>query len=675
MNARSKKSSKRWSKFRHIPFEVTAISMLLVAAFIQRFAYHYEYKNVSVFARSPVSDAAAYHKLARSLAEKDSWADPESVHHTIGYPLAISMVYKSWGPNPNAVSIFQAALGVLNILLIVAIGKLLWGTATGVLAALLALLYGPLLFYETKLMPTVLGITFNLSFLFCFIKWKRSGYISVRKASFTGFSAGAALILRPDAALLILGASALTAYDLIKERTLPHTKKHPIRGKSLAAAAIFLLIFPAIGSLRVFSSTGRFTPLPATGGITLYSGNNPSARGTYTPYKELTGDKRHQAIEGRTIASRISGKAPQTLEAYDTSSILTRSVFKWWLRNPLKTIKLVGLKAYRFFLSSEPRSSYSFEWEKKEIRSLSTAPFTFPMILIMALLGILTTRKARKKPTSDTESSNTASSENESSYTASSENESSYTASSDTALLEIYIFVHLFTAMVFFVSTRYRTPVVPVLCLFAATSIRRLIVELPRIKGKHLIAASAIMCAAFLLHLNPLDDVKDDEFINTFNEGIALQNSNLHQQALQRFRKARRIKPSSHHAWLQEGNSLAYLGRYHKAEKTYLKATAIQPDFHQPYVNLGVIHARLGNNRKALSYLEKAASLAPDNPGVRLALAQVLLKANDIPRARREFQKTKSLAKELDPDTAATAEKYLRSLRSRKKHKSPDENP
>ncbi len=629
----NKPSSIPRKKTRRIPFRFQSttimILLLLSAAIIQRFAYHYEYNRVSVFAKSPVSDAAAYHELARDLAEKNLWADQRSVHHTIGYPLALSMIYKGWGPNPLAVTCIQAALGMLNILLVLAIGKLLWGTTVGVLAALLTLLYGPLLFYETKLMPTILGMTFNLGFLFCFIKWKQDCYQSIKHGTFTGLLAGGAVAIRPDAVLIIIGAMSLVALDLIRKKTSPRLS---VRVKPLIAAAISLLVFPAIGSLRVYASTGKFTPLPATGGITLYSGNNPSARGTYTPYKELTGDKRHQALEARRIAARISKTPPHKLDPYETSSILTRSVFKWWLENPLKTAKLAGLKIYRFFHASEPRSSYSFTSEKTEIKSLRLAPLTFPIIAMLALFAILTRSRSPQK------------------------------TGSNTAVLKIYILVHLLTGVLFFVSTRYRAPVVPVLCLFAAASVHRLIVETPSFGKKHLLIATAFIAVIFSLHANILDSPENNRFIDAFNEGIALQNIDSHEHALERFQKARKIDPLSHHAWIQEGNSLTYLGRYRDAGKAYRKAMRIKPDFYQPHFNLGVIHARLGNVSQSLSHIEKAAALAPDNPTVRLTLAQMLLKTGDTARAREEFQNTISLAKDLDPDTAAQAQKHLRNL-------------
>ena len=593
-------------------------------------AYHREYLEQSVLAQSPISDAAAYHEMAKDLAQKGRWADPKTAHHTLGFPLVLAGIYDLFGPDPRAAYGVQAFIGLINLTLVGLLGWTLGGPVVGVLAALLTLLYGPLLFFESKLMPTTFAVTFNLGLILSFLHWRRNGYESPAWGLATGALAGGSFLLRPNTLLLVGALVVWAILDRRKAKEEANTQLPPNPRwrfgvwPSLGAAFFGLASFMIVGAWRNHAGTGEWSPLPATGGVTLYAGNNPRARGTYTPHGPLTGDKRHQAAEAKAFAAQLSQKSPQKMGPYEVSREITSHVFTWWLQNPWKTLRLFGLKLYRFCLGAEPRSSYAYGKEKRSLESLKLAPLTFPFLLVFALWGLLGSPRREE------------------------------------GVLWLYVGVHILSALVFFVSTRYRAPAVPVLAVLAASGARWWLVEAR--PQKALLAGIGAGLLIFFLHLNPFHHSREERFVDTFNEGIALQRLGRHREAIQRARSAQEIKPGSAKAWVQEGNSLVARGRLFAAASRYRKATRIDDSFPLAHLNLGVVACRQNRFEECIAHLKKALSLSPRNPLMHLRLGQAYRLSGKKTLAREALQRAITLSKGSSIEVERGARRALRRL-------------
>ena len=544
--------------------------------------------------------------------------------------MILAGIYDLFGPDLRAAYGVHGFIGLINLALVGMLGWTLGGPVVGVLAALLTLLYGPLLFFESKLMPTTFAVTFNLGLILSFFRWRKWGYESPAWGVTTGILAGGAFLLRPNT-LLFVGSLALFALLERQKGLSPKTKDLRLHPKarwgawpSLAAATLGLTLFLIIGAWRNHAGAQEWFPVPATGGVTLYSGNNPSARGTYAPHGPITGDKQHQAAEAKTLAARLSRKNFQELGPYEVSRELTSHVFSWWFQNPMKTLKLFGFKLYRFCLRAEPRSSYSYEREKTRLKSLNMAPLTFPVFLVLALLGLFGSPRR------------------------------------EDGILWIFVGVHLLGALAFFVSTRYRAPAVPALAVLAASGARWWTVEARPKKALSLGVVAGLLL--FALHLNPFQNADEKHFVNTFNEGIALQGLGRHREAIRRFRSAIRTKPSSAKAWVQEGNSLVAMGRLSAAESRYEEATRIDGGFALAHLNLGVVTCRQKRLKEGIAHLKKAVSLSFQNPVMHLRLGQAYALKGETALARKAFQKAIALSKGFLPGVERGARKALRRL-------------
>ncbi|WP_027003863.1 KGGVGR-motif variant AAA ATPase [Hugenholtzia roseola] len=86
--------------------------------------------------------------------------------------------------------------------------------------------------------------------------------------------------------------------------------------------------------------------------------------------------------------------------------------------------------------------------------------------------------------------------------------------------------------------------------------------------------------------------------------------------AEQQFQQQQKVefKPQNEaEAYLNMGNSFAFLGKYEEAKAQYLRAIEIDANNHQAFSNLGLAYLNLQDPKTAISYLQKAVEIKSDN--------------------------------------------------------------
>ena len=140
----------------------------------------------------------------------DRWYGGPLFHQEPLYPYLIGATYKVFGPDPRWVYAWQMALGVLSNVLIWWIARRHFGERAGLVAAFLALLCGPLVFYEWTLVRTSLTVFFSLGLVFMF-EWALERE-SMRRWIAVGAALGLALLLQTTFFLFGLVAAAWLAW-------------------------------------------------------------------------------------------------------------------------------------------------------------------------------------------------------------------------------------------------------------------------------------------------------------------------------------------------------------------------------------------------------------------------------------------------------------------------------
>jgi len=198
------------------------------------------------------------------------------------------------------------------------------------------------------------------------------------------------------------------------------------------------------------------------------------------------------------------------------------------------------------------------------------------------------------------------------------------------SLLYAVVFVYLLSGMLFLVQSRYRTPAVPYLCLFAGHAIYTLR-EMVVAKRYRAVGAALILLGMsfFLTRFFYTDEiVKVDRWqqatkIHYEMDGEWLFKSGEYQEAIAALDQCIAIEPGFGPAYNLRGKSYAVLGRYEEALRDFNKVMSLSPNLPNGYKNAGFLYLLQGDSRKAKSYLVKALALAPRDLKVQEALAKL----------------------------------------------------
>ena len=138
---------------------------ILIAALGVRLAYLYQAVDTPLFDVLLI-DSEFYDRRARAIVAGD-WLGDQPFFMNPFYSYFLAAVYTLLGAEYWWVGLVQAALGAGSCYLIYALGRKLWSAQVGLLAAGMAAIYQPYVFYDGALL-TAAPITFlNLAALYC----------------------------------------------------------------------------------------------------------------------------------------------------------------------------------------------------------------------------------------------------------------------------------------------------------------------------------------------------------------------------------------------------------------------------------------------------------------------------------------------------------------------------
>jgi len=151
-------------------------------------------------------------------------------------------------------------------------------------------------------------------------------------------------------------------------------------------------------------------------------------------------------------------------------------------------------------------------------------------------------------------------------------------------------------------------------------------------------AASLILCRLFLVR-------RPDDPAMLLAEGQALAMLGLHDEALQRYRRAVSASPGDSQLLNQLGLSLHRSGRIEEAEDIFMEAVRLAPAAADPPANLGAVLLEQGRGPAAESWLRRALELDPGHASACNNLAVLLRRDGRVEDAVRLYR----MAIEADP--------------------------
>jgi 4-amino-4-deoxy-L-arabinose transferase-like glycosyltransferase len=246
--------------------------IIFVAALSVRLIYLFQISDSPAFF-TPTIDSGTYHEAAHRLITEGVMAET-FFWQSFFYPFFLSRIYYFTGSSIIAAKLFGAALGSVTCVLVYFLGRQLFSRSTGIIAAFIVALYGPLIFFDTELLATGWAAFWSVALILLLLKAAKP-QTKWPLYLLTGLCAGLAVITRASFVPFV-AASGLWLIWKIRRGT-------PNRWAAPAKAALFVCataIAPAIVGGISYIEQGRFAPLPEAGPVNLYLGNNPDAEQT-----------------------------------------------------------------------------------------------------------------------------------------------------------------------------------------------------------------------------------------------------------------------------------------------------------------------------------------------------------------------------------------------------------
>jgi pentatricopeptide repeat protein len=498
-----------------------------------------------------IGDAEAYDAWAERIAGGD-WLGEGVFYQAPLYPYFLAAIHTLVGREALVVRGAQAVLGALSCVLLAGAGWRLVSPAAGVLAGLLLALYAPAIFFDTLVQKSVLDL-----FLLCLALWL-FGVLTERPRPLAWLSLGLALgalaLTRENALVVVV---PFLGYALAGRggggpgaRAAPPARRLAAAGLLVAGMAAALL--PVGVRNRVVG--GEFHLTTSQLGPNLYIGNNERATGLYEPLRFEHGHARFERTDATEIAEEALGR---TLSPAEVSAYWVERSLAWIAAHPARWLGLLARKAALTWNTVEIADSedlYAWAEHSTPLR-LAGRVAHFGILAPLALVGVWVTWGERRR------------------------------------LWPLHLLIAILAASVavFFVSARYRFPLVPFLVLFAAAGVAgfgRFWREAAPGRRRTCLAA-AVLGAAFCNW--PLVSAADMR-ATTYNN---------------------------------VANALARAGDFDGAVAYYRRALDVDPDFALAHTNLGVILMHQGRHDEAATHWERALAIEPENPDAREQLRRL----------------------------------------------------
>ena len=598
--------------------ELWTCALIVLLSLVLRLFYLSELSASPLFA-VPVVDARTYVDDARYLSEV-SWAgQPTPFWQPPLYPYLLGLLFSVSGENYYLPRLLQALFGALVCGCTYLLGLRLFPPAVALGAGLVATFYGPLIYFGGELLPTIPALFLDLALLLLLLT-------APLKQRWPWLMAG-----------LVLGLAALAVSNILLFAPVLLAWLWFSQGNFVQRGALFLLgiaLVIAPVALRNYLVGDDWVLISHNAGINFYIGNNPDYQRTvdirpgkaWLQLAEMP--KREAGIERPSAKSRF---------------FFARS-WDFATANPLDYAWLQLYKLYLFWHGDEIKRNIDPYFARRDSVILSAllwkkgVAFPFGLVAPFALLGLVLFARTSAGKTEQGR------------------------------LFLLFTLTYMVSVVVFFVTSRYRLPVVPLLLLYAGYGMyslwkeaqyrRKALVALPLLLLMANVGAGAMdvegepqqhfwlgyayerngmpanAMREYRWVLNRLPD-HDDALLRL--AALYVDEKEYH-QAVGLYRKYLEFYPEADRVRYFLGNALLHMRRYEDAIATYEQVAEKRPDGAAIYGRIGYAHAMAGQLGQAADAYRRTLALRPDSILVRYQLARLYETEGQLQTAAAEYR-------------------------------------
>jgi tetratricopeptide (TPR) repeat protein len=363
-------------------------------------------------------DTGAYVGLARKVVAGDFWLGPDPYFVSPLYIYFLAAIFAASGGSLLAAQLVQVLLGTAAVALVYADARRWVSAGRAWVAGLLAAGTGVFVFHEVTLLQAALDPFLTALALHLLSRALHDHRPASSVAA--GIAFGLLALNRPNA--LACGLAAAAGLAWIGWR----------RGLA-ALAGIALALAPIAIRNRIVS--GEAVLVSSHGGLNFYIGNNPEADGTYHAVAGITPSIEGQARDATRVASRSLGRPASASEA---SAWFFRRAREWILAHSGTALRLFVRKLALTVNNADLALNYSYTYYSRDepglLRWLSVGP---GLLVPLGLVGLAWRARARD----------------------------------GFVVWALFAPVYALSVAAFFVSTRYRLPLLVPLCVGSAETI------------------------------------------------------------------------------------------------------------------------------------------------------------------------------------------------------------
>lgn len=328
----------------------------------------------------PTSDAAWYFARAVGLAQGRGYVegDVPTAYWPPGWPLALGALFRVVGPSMFAVKAFNLACAVLTAWLTLDLGRRIFGSELGARCALLLLAVYP---NSIGYVPLALTEVFYTALLLGGL-WVLVAVSGIRSRIAAGLIFGLASLVKAQSIIVV---PLVVAVAWMRRgggwRALWQESLSGVAVIAVAAAIV------APWTWRNYQVFGQLVPISTNAGLTLLTGNNPSARGDYTDSDPLVTSLHH------TVANQL-----------EVDREAKQRALRWIEENTGRFVVLMPLKLFRLW-APDGESEWAFQsgfapyqeyrWLFRSLRIANQAYYLLLMIGFGIAAALLLTGRAR----------------------------------------------------------------------------------------------------------------------------------------------------------------------------------------------------------------------------------------------------------------------------------------
>jgi Flp pilus assembly protein TadD/4-amino-4-deoxy-L-arabinose transferase-like glycosyltransferase len=541
------------------------LPLLLAVCFVIKLVVLFQLHDHPLLQPHGEMDTAYYVELGRRVAQQGVLGVTEPFFVSPLYVYFLALVFAGGG-GLLAAKLLQVALGTAAVGLLFATTRSCFGPRAAVWAGLLAILTGLFTFYEVLILQAALDPFLVAGALYAVSRatdvtgtgpGDQNPEPRGRPAWLIGAGVAIGLLVlnRPNALVYAPVAGVLAAAAGWRSGARPGP------GRVLAGATLFGVGFAAVLGLnaaRNVAVSGQAVAIASHGGLNFYIGNHAGADGTYSPVPGIRPSIAGQATDSERVAEASLGRP---LSPSEVSSYFYGLGWQWVRENPGPSARLFLRKIGILLNGTNVPLNYSYAYYSREEPSLLRWLAVGPWLLIPAGVVGLCWPSLRRRS-------------------------AGYWA------WGTFVPLYGLSVAAFFVSSRYRMPLLVPLCATAGAALAGA-VELLRAGRLRTLAAPA--AAALLLAIPVGLDLRLDD-------GAGGEQT----------RRA---------VWLIEGGSFEEASAY---------ALRIAPGHSHPGVlayRLGLAYLDAGRPAEALEWLQRAQAHDGSRPAILLALGKALLAA------------------------------------------------